>query len=64
MNERLLTADELAERWQVKEAHVYRLAREGQVPCVKLGRYVRFRLEAIEAWERDGGAMDAAAGAA
>ncbi len=61
---RLLKAEELAERWQVPKAHVYRLAREGQVPCVKLGRYTRFRLDAVEAFEREGGVLDAAAGAA
>lgn len=56
---RLLTAEELAERWQVPRAHVYRLAREGRLPTVNLGRYKRWRLEAIEAFEafeRDGGA--------
>jgi excisionase family DNA binding protein len=49
---RLLTAAELAERWQVPASHVYRLAREGGLPSVKLGRYVRFRLDLIERWER------------
>lgn len=48
---RLLTADELAERWQVSKAHVYRLAREGRLPTVAIGRYYRFRLASIEAWE-------------
>jgi excisionase family DNA binding protein len=48
----LLTAAELAERWQVPASHVYRLAREGGLPSVKLGRYVRFRLDLIERWER------------
>lgn len=52
----LLTADELAARWQVGRAHVYRLAREGRVPSVRVGRYFRFRLAAIEAWEQEGGA--------
>jgi excisionase family DNA binding protein len=47
----LLTADELAARWQVSKHHVYRLARDGRVPCVPIGRYYRFRLAAIEAWE-------------
>lgn len=47
----LLTADDLAARWQVSKAHVYRLAREGRVPCVPIGRYYRFRLAAIEEWE-------------
>jgi hypothetical protein len=31
---------------------VYRLARNGAIPCVELGRYRRFRIEAIEAFER------------
>jgi excisionase family DNA binding protein len=51
----LLTADQLAERWQVEKAHVYRLAREGRIPTVRIGRYARFRLDAIEAWEREQG---------
>ncbi len=48
---RLLTPDELAERWSVSKAHIYRLAREHQIPTVSIGRYYRFRLPAIEAWE-------------
>jgi excisionase family DNA binding protein len=47
----LLTAAQLAERWQVPTSHVYRLAREGRVPCVELGRYKRFSLAAIEQFE-------------
>ena len=47
----LLTAEQLAERWQVPKSHVYRLTREGQIPAVKLGRYYRYRLDAIERWE-------------
>ena len=39
----LMTADDLAERWQVPRSQVYRLAREGRVPAVWIGRYVRFR---------------------
>jgi excisionase family DNA binding protein len=52
---RLLTAEQLAERWQVEDSQVYRLARSGRLPCVRLGRYVRFRLDAIEEFERTGG---------
>lgn len=48
----LLTAGELARRWQVRPQHVYTLAREGDLPHVRIGRYVRFRLPAIELWER------------
>jgi excisionase family DNA binding protein len=48
---RLLTADQLAERWQVPTSHVYRLTREGKIPAVKLGKYYRYRLDAIERFE-------------
>lgn len=53
---RLLTADEVAQRWQVPKAHVYRLGRDGRLATVRLGRYMRWRVDAIEAFERDGGA--------
>ena len=52
MSGQLLTAEQLADRWQVATSHVYRLTREGQIPSVKLGRYVRFSPAAIEAFER------------
>jgi excisionase family DNA binding protein len=51
MSAQLLTAEQLAERWQVPKSHVYRLAREGKIPVVELGRYKRFRFEAIERFE-------------
>jgi excisionase family DNA binding protein len=50
---RLLTADELGQRWQVRAQHVYALARDGDLPHVRIGRYVRFRLESIEVWEAE-----------
>ncbi len=51
MSGQLLTADQLAQRWQVPKSHVYRLTREGQVPAVKLGRYYRYHPAAIAAFE-------------
>jgi excisionase family DNA binding protein len=51
MNGQLLTPDQLAERWQVKPAHVYRLTREGKIPTVHLGKYYRYRVDQIEAFE-------------
>lgn len=50
----LLTALDIANRWQVSEAFVYRLARDGKIPVVKIGRHRRFRLDEIERWERSG----------
>ena len=53
---RLLTAEELADRWQIKPATVYALARKGTIPTVRLGpRLVRFRLVEVERFEADGG---------
>jgi excisionase family DNA binding protein len=56
----LLTADQLAARWQVPKAHVYRLAREGKLQAVKLGRYRRFALDAVENFEANGGTEETA----
>jgi len=51
VSDRLLTATDLAARWQVEKGHVYRLTREGTIPAVKLGRYYRYRRDLIEAFE-------------
>jgi len=51
----ILTPDDLADRWAVPKSHVWRLAREGRLPSVRLGRYVRFRLAEVEAFEAAGG---------
>jgi len=34
---------------------VYRLTREGELPAVRLGKYYRYRLDAIERFEEQGG---------
>ena len=54
----LLTPDQLADRWQCQRTHIYRLAREGKLPSVKLGRLYRFRTADIEAFEQAGGTSD------
>ena len=52
----LLTAAELAARWQIKQSTVYALTRSGTIPTVRLGsRLYRYRLAAIEAYEAAGG---------
>ena len=48
--DRLLTAEERAERLRVKTEWVWAQARAGRIPHVQLGRYRRFRESAIEAW--------------
>jgi excisionase family DNA binding protein len=51
--ERLLTADELAERLGTKTDWVWAQARAGRIPDVRLGRYRRFRESAVEEWLLD-----------
>jgi excisionase family DNA binding protein len=62
--DRLLTADELAERLGMKTEWVWAQARAGRIPHVRLGRYRRFRESAVEEWLREletGGATAARA---
>jgi excisionase family DNA binding protein len=49
----LLTAQQVAALWQVRPKHVYSLARDGGLPHVRLGRYVRFRPAAVARWLRE-----------
>lgn len=53
--QRLLTAEQVADRWQVSRTHVYGLARAGKIPMVGIGRYYRFSLDALIEWEQPGG---------
>jgi excisionase family DNA binding protein len=50
MTGRLLTAREVAELLNVPATWPLEQAREGRIPHVRLGRYVRFRREAVLAW--------------
>lgn len=58
-NGHLFTAEQLAERWALTPAAVYRLTRRGAIPTVRLGRYYRYRIDAIEAFEERGGCLPA-----
>ncbi len=51
--DRLLTAEEIAERLGMRTDWVWAQARAGRIPHVRLGRYRRFRESAIEAWVSD-----------
>ena len=60
MTGKLLTAEEVATRLVVPKAHVYRLARDGRLPCIELGRYRRFRHEDLDRFLARGGTKEAA----
>jgi excisionase family DNA binding protein len=49
----LLTATDVARMLGVRVDWVYAQSRAGRIPTVRLGRYRRFRREAIEAWIRE-----------
>ena len=46
----LLTASEVADLLGVLKSWVYEQSRAGRIPTVTLGRYRRYRREAIEQW--------------
>jgi excisionase family DNA binding protein len=50
MPDRLLDAEAVAQMLGVPKTWIYEQARRGLIPCIELGRYRRFRREAIEAW--------------
>ena len=46
----ILTVREVAEYLRLSEAKVYRLANEGQLPVVRLGKTWRFRKDLLDEW--------------
>ena len=50
MSGRLLDAAAVAERLAVPKSWVLESARSGAIPHVRLGRYVRFDLDDVDAW--------------
>ncbi|MBN2875933.1 MAG: helix-turn-helix domain-containing protein [Spirochaetales bacterium] len=45
-----MTIDDLALYLKIPKSTLYKLVREGQIPCQKVGRHWRFRKEAINQW--------------
>lgn len=53
MTERLLTAEEVADRLAVPVSWVREATRDGRLPHLRLGRYVRYDGAAIARWLQD-----------
>lgn len=47
MEQNLKTAQELAEVLNVAVTWVWRAARLGLIPCIRVGKYMRFDLQAV-----------------
>jgi excisionase family DNA binding protein len=52
---RLLTAKQVAEILQVALPRVYELARLGSLPCIRIGRQIRFPESKLMEWIEQGG---------
>lgn len=46
----VLTIEELSVYLKISKSTLYKLVREGSVPCQKIGRHWRFHKDAIDAW--------------
>ena len=46
----VLTIQELSAYLKIPKSTLYKLVREGKVPCQKVGRHWRFRKPAIDRW--------------
>ena len=50
--EPILDAQQAATYLLMHPKTLQRMAREGHVPCIRLGRFVRFRLSTLDVWLR------------
>jgi excisionase family DNA binding protein len=46
----VLTIDELSVYLKIPKSTLYKLVREGKIPCQKIGRHWRFRKLSIDHW--------------
>ena len=50
MIQEVMTAGQLAQYLQLDEQTVYRKARRGEIPTVKIGKTLRFKRDVINTW--------------
>jgi excisionase family DNA binding protein len=46
----VLTIEELSDYLKIPKSTLYKLVREGKIPCQKIGRHWRFHKEAVDNW--------------
>lgn len=46
----LLRAEDVAGLLQISRSQVFEMARRGEIPCVRIGRMVRYPAQAIRQW--------------
>lgn len=50
---KLLTLEQLAERLTVKKSWLYQRTRVNSIPCIRLGRHIRFNEQEVSRWLQD-----------
>ena len=50
MTDRLITIQELSDRLQIKPSFIRKLVFQRRLPVIRVGRCLRFKPTAIEAW--------------
>jgi excisionase family DNA binding protein len=50
LNEALLRPEQAAELLAVKPSWVYEAVRSGRLPCLRVGRHIRFTRAMLESW--------------
>jgi excisionase family DNA binding protein len=55
----VLTIEDLSEYLKIPKSTLYKLVREGSVPCQKVGKHWRFHKNAIDRWLEQSGARRA-----
>lgn len=53
----LLTAEQVAEILQVSKFRVYEMVRLRLIPCVRMGRQIRFEEQTLKDWIAKGGSI-------
>jgi excisionase family DNA binding protein len=51
-SDRLLTTDDLEDRWQVCARTIKRLVDRKELPCIRIGKQLRFKLSDVLAFEK------------
>lgn len=46
----VLTIEDLSGYLKIPKSTLYKLVREGKIPCQKIGRHWRFHKEAVDNW--------------
>ena len=50
MRDNFMTVQQICEWLNLKRSFVYQLAGEGKVPCLRVGKLIRFRQSDMEVW--------------